>query len=64
MMKRSSRARAYIDEILRIYEKHGMGGAVSAEDYEHAVAGCASAYSGLLNPSRSPAPAPSRRAEQ
>jgi hypothetical protein len=58
------RARAYIDKILRINEKYGMGGAVSAEDYERAVAGCASAYSSLLTASPSPTPGPSGLAEQ
>ena len=43
----TDRARQYIDAIVAINKRHGMGGAISQESYEQAVARSARAYRGL-----------------
>lgn len=42
------RAQAYIDEIMKINRKYGMGDSVSEDTYRHAVEGSAEVFKGLL----------------
>ncbi len=42
------RARAYIDEIIKINREYGMGDKVPEDTYRHAVEGSAAVFEGLL----------------
>jgi hypothetical protein len=41
---REERAREYIDSIIAINQKYGMGGEISDDEYEEAVAEATNAY--------------------
>ncbi len=49
-----ARARAYIDEIIKINRKYGMGGNVSEETYQEVVKGSAEVFEGLISSSSEP----------
>ena len=46
---REDRAREYIDSIIEINRKYGMGGSISDEEYEDAVADAANAFKAVAS---------------